>query len=286
MKKLIACLALTGVLLASLPLGALAAEPVPPVDTAPGTVLLTPEETAPEAPAAPETPAPEVPAAPEETPAPPEAPAPEAPAAPEEPAAPAPQAEEDDSLMYVALGDSIAAGVGLKDVVYLPAQYGYDMTPNFKGYSPDCYVSVVAEGLGLDSDHAINLGLPALMQSYHGLVLGISAGSMNAARIVYALPEEPGEATDHHFSRWMSGLGLTDTRIYPHYQCTKDFKVDGKNLLEMGLADCIRRPVFGLPDGSYILCADGHETLYGEAWYIGDGRSELVNENGQVLPLR
>lgn len=130
------------------------------------------------------------------------------------------------------------------------------------------------------------LGLPALMQSYHGLVLGISAGSMNAARIVYALPEEPGEATDHHFSRWMSGLGLTDTRIYPHYQCTKDFKVDGKNLLEMGLADCTRRPVFGLPDGSYILCADGHETLYGEAWYIGDGRSELVNEDGQVLPLR
>lgn len=191
MKKLIACLALTGVLLASLPLGALAAEPVPPVETAPGTVLLTPEETAPEAPAAPETPAPEVPAAPEEAPAPPEAPAPEAPASPEEPAAPAPQAEEDDSLMYVALGDSIAAGVGLKDVVYLPAQYGYDMTPNFKGYSPDCYVSVVAEGLGLDRDHAINLGLPALMTK--DMLEMLQTGSMSGVNVLagtyYSYPE-------------------------------------------------------------------------------------------------
>ena len=36
------------------------------------------------------------------------------------------------------------------------------MVPNFKGYSPDCYVGKVAETLGLDRDHAINLGLPAL----------------------------------------------------------------------------------------------------------------------------
>ena len=36
------------------------------------------------------------------------------------------------------------------------------MAPNFKGYSPDCYVGKVAETLGLDRDHAINLGLPAL----------------------------------------------------------------------------------------------------------------------------
>ena len=36
------------------------------------------------------------------------------------------------------------------------------MAPNFQGYSPDCYVGKVAETLGLDRDHAINLGLPAL----------------------------------------------------------------------------------------------------------------------------
>ena len=73
--------------------------------------------------------------------------------------------EEDkgEQLTYVALGDSIVAGVGLADVQY-SARSGYsvDMAPNFQGYSPDCYVGKVAAALGLDRDHAINLGLPAL----------------------------------------------------------------------------------------------------------------------------
>lgn len=71
--------------------------------------------------------------------------------------------KEDKQLTYVALGDSICAGVGLADVQYSArAGYSVDMSPNFKGYSPDCYVGKVAETLGLDRDHAINLGLPAL----------------------------------------------------------------------------------------------------------------------------
>ena len=71
--------------------------------------------------------------------------------------------DKDEQLTYVALGDSIVAGVGLADVQY-SARSGYsvDMTPNFHGYSPDCYVGKVAAALGLDRDHAINLGLPAL----------------------------------------------------------------------------------------------------------------------------
>ena len=85
-----------------------------------------------------------------------------------EEAAPAAEAtvseeKEDKQLTYVALGDSICAGVGLADVQYSArAGYSIDMAPNFQGYSPDCYVGKVAEALGLDRDHAINLGLPAL----------------------------------------------------------------------------------------------------------------------------
>ena len=36
--------------------------------------------------------------------------------------------------------------------------------------------------------------LAKLMKNYQGVVLGISAGSMNCARRVYAQPEEPGES--------------------------------------------------------------------------------------------
>lgn len=75
------------------------------------------------------------------------------------------EAAEAEPLFYVALGDSITAGIGLADAAYQYGSYGMDMAPNFKGYSPDCYVSVVAEGLGLDRDHALNLGLPGLMSA-------------------------------------------------------------------------------------------------------------------------
>ena len=80
-----------------------------------------------------------------------------------ETAAAASEEDKDEQLTYVALGDSIVAGVGLADVQY-SARSGYsvDMAPNFQGYSPDCYVGKVAAALGLDRNHAINLGLPAL----------------------------------------------------------------------------------------------------------------------------
>lgn len=72
-------------------------------------------------------------------------------------------AEPEPQLTYVALGDSITSGVGLADMKYNIAQIGYDLRPNFEGYSSQCYTALVGKGLGLDRQHAINLGLPGLM---------------------------------------------------------------------------------------------------------------------------
>ena len=72
-------------------------------------------------------------------------------------------AEQEPQLAYVALGDSITSGVGLADMKYNIAQIGYDLRPNFEGYSSQCYTALVGKGLGLDRQHAINLGLPSLM---------------------------------------------------------------------------------------------------------------------------
>ena len=130
------------------------------------------------------------------------------------------------------------------------------------------------------------LGLPGLFHNYHGIMLGVSAGSMNAAHIVYAAPEEPGEAADPHYSRWMNGLGLTETRILPHYQFIRDHVLDGQKVEDIALADSKKRHFLALPDGSYILCADGSEALYGRGWYFADGMMEEINEDEDVLPLR
>lgn len=154
MKKRLLSLFVTAAAVLCLGLPVLAEEPAGlPADPAPGVVTEqpagTPEETPAEAPA--ETPV----EAPAETPV-------EVPAEPPV-EVPAETPAEEHSFTYVALGDSITAGTGLSDFQYLPAPIGLDVRPNFEGYSSKCYVSVVADRLGLDRQHALNLGLPGLM---------------------------------------------------------------------------------------------------------------------------
>ena len=71
--------------------------------------------------------------------------------------------KEPNSITYVALGDSICAGIGLTKVQYSTNLTGVDVSFNFKGYPETCYVGQVGKSLNLDRDHAINLGLPGVM---------------------------------------------------------------------------------------------------------------------------
>ena len=71
--------------------------------------------------------------------------------------------KEPNSITYVALGDSICAGIGLTTVQYAHNLMGVDVSFNFKGYPETCYVGQVGKSLNLDRDHAINLGLPGVM---------------------------------------------------------------------------------------------------------------------------
>lgn len=94
-------------------------------------------------------------------------------------------------ITYVALGDSITAGVGLPDMKYNVAPIGFDLKPNFEGYSSQCYTALVANGLGLDHQHAIDLGLPGLMSA--DMVDLIQTGAMpkmnQASGAYYVYPE-------------------------------------------------------------------------------------------------
>lgn len=55
---------------------------------------------------------------------------------------------------------------------------------------------------------------------------------------------------------------------------------------DIALTDSRKRHFLALPDGSYLMCSDGHEALYGKAWYFADGTLEEINEDEDVLPLR
>ncbi len=130
------------------------------------------------------------------------------------------------------------------------------------------------------------IGLRELLVGYKGVIMGVSAGSMNAADTVYVQPEEAGEAIDPHFVRWTQGLGLTDKNILPHYNMVRDNILDGLRLFEdVTYPDSVEHPLYVLPDGSYILEHDGTSTLCGEAYLLHNGVMEKICRDGESITL-
>ncbi len=121
------------------------------------------------------------------------------------------------------------------------------------------------------------IGLRELMREFEGTVFGISAGSMNCADVVYAQPEEEGEASDPAYRKFIQGLGLTKCMLIPHYQEIRDKILDGKRLFEdVTYPDSFGKRFIALPDGSYLYSDGVTERICGEALLIRDGRIEKV----------
>ena len=131
------------------------------------------------------------------------------------------------------------------------------------------------------------IGLRELLESFDGVLMGISAGTMNSAEVVYAHPELEGEAVDPEYERFLPGLGLTDTMVIPHYQDIAGGELDGLRLFEdIAFPDSDGNSFFVLPDGSYLYLHDGMEELRGEAYLIRDGVMEQISAEGDTIRLR
>lgn len=129
------------------------------------------------------------------------------------------------------------------------------------------------------------IGLRELLQDYQGVIMGISAGSMNSADRVYAQPEMAGES-GAEFPRFLPGLGLTQVNILPHYQQVKDYMLDGLRLFEdVTYGDSMGECFFALVDGSYVLERDGQTLLFGEAYCIADGEIRQIASLGDAVAL-
>lgn len=128
--------------------------------------------------------------------------------------------------------------------------------------------------------------LRELIKDCKGIIIGISAGSMNSADIVYSQPEEDGEAVDPAYQRFLTGLDLTKTNLLPHYQEVKDDVLDGLKIFEdIACPDSIGRTFYAIPDGSYLFVKDGKEELCGEAYMVKDGLISRISSPGEIVPL-
>ena len=126
------------------------------------------------------------------------------------------------------------------------------------------------------------IGLKALLHGFDGVLVGISAGSMNCADVVYAQPELDGEALDPDYQRFRPGLGLTEKRILPHYQLIKDDVLDGLRVMEdIAYPDSMGKQFYVLVDGSYLYIENGKEELFGEAYLLADGTLRPITGAGK-----
>ena len=124
------------------------------------------------------------------------------------------------------------------------------------------------------------IGLREKIEGFKGIVIGISAGTMNAADVVYAQPEHEGEAVDPYFCKFLKGLNLTKTQILPHYQMVKDWYLDGMRLYDdITYGDSYGRKFLVLEDGSYLMIKNGIESVWGNAYEIADGQIKKIKED-------
>lgn len=157
-----------------------------------------------------------------------------------------------------------------------------DRTKDFSLKALNAYDVIILGGghVPTQNQFFIRIGLRETIRDFEGIIIGISAGSMNSADVVYAQPELEGEASDPDYRRFLVGLNLTKAMILPHYQVTKGTSLDGKLLFEeITYGDSRGREFLVFPDGSYLLSEDGKETIWGEAYTIADGRMRRIREN-------
>ena len=115
--------------------------------------------------------------------------------------------------------------------------------------------------------------LKELLADWDGVLVAISAGTMNSAETVPVPPSVPGDPTDP--AQWpvLPGLGLTKHHVVPHFQYIRTQSMPGIGPMEAYFRSVSRtRPLLALDDTAYLYRdAEGNEKICGRAYRIADG---------------
>lgn len=128
------------------------------------------------------------------------------------------------------------------------------------------------------------IALKNLIDGFNGTIMGVSAGTMNSAQVVYAQPELDGEGTNPDFELFLDGLGLTQAMVLPHYRFGQDRPLDGRMLYaDITASHSFGNCFFALPDGSYIYGDGSIQEIRGKAWTISDGVLNQICEDEETF---
>lgn len=174
-------------------------------------------------------------------------------------------------------------GLSIHGIDICDLRNGKDKANNLLKYD---FVILGGGHVTTENDFFKSIGLAKNFSGFDGIAMGISAGTMNCARVVYAQPELSGEATDPAYERFIPGLGLTEYNILPHYNAVKNDVLDGMRLIEeITFTDSIGHTFYAITDGSYLLQTEDFAEIRGEAYMIRDGRIEQICSDGSVFRL-
>ena len=113
--------------------------------------------------------------------------------------------------------------------------------------------------------------------------MGQSAGSMNLAKTVYNYPEEASEINDPKF---LTGLGLTNVSVIPHFNIETgndqvDDDIDFMN--DYLKKDSFILPLYCITNASHIKIEGDLVESYGEVYMVKNGIITQLENAGQII---
>ncbi len=119
-----------------------------------------------------------------------------------------------------------------------------------------------------------NIDLKKYIKKTDACIVGISAGSINSAKIVFSSPEEEKELDNPSI---LEGLDLTDINVEPHFDCDNPNKTQMNSIIK----ESYNRIIYGLPDKSYIF----NNKIYGKCYRVYKGNIELISNDNESIDI-
>lgn len=116
-----------------------------------------------------------------------------------------------------------------------------------------------------------DIELSEKLKKCKGIILGISAGSVNMAKKVYCSKDENAETT------YYKGLGLTNINIEPHFNVNNK-----KRITEILLEDSKKNSFVALEDDSFVILKGNTGKIFGNAYYFKNGDYKKINNLNEV----
>lgn len=106
-------------------------------------------------------------------------------------------------------------------------------------------------------------GLEQVIKNHKGVIIGMSAGSINLGKTAICTV-----SSGHEKQEVYDGLGCVDISVEPHF-----IKEASDEILELSR----NYKIYGLCDNSMIVCAGDKKEFYGEVYQISNGSMEQIS---------